>query len=205
MRDERLEKVKAWVLADMGDALDPVWHDAIRCLDRVTVRGELNHGDSQLKGDGALPLVCIGDSLRNCGLGGGGTLAMQDSIELSRLLEADGAFDGAGRPNLTALRAAEQTMMKRKQDFASNKARLESNLRSRIKEFGRGSGSLDDLFQGGWSLRLARLFLPRLGSLSNKWYRWDERRLGRVGSDASTAIYPNVRKVLDRDRTQLLD
>ena len=110
MREERLDKVKAWVLADMGDAFDPLWRDAIRCLDRVTVRAEFTHGDSMLLGDVELPLVCIGDSQRNCGLGGGGILAMQDAIELSKLLEADGAFDGAGRPNLTALRAAEETL-----------------------------------------------------------------------------------------------
>ncbi len=198
MRDARLDKVKEWVLADMGDAFDPVWRDAIRCLDRVTVRGQFTHGDSTLRSDVALPLVCIGDSQRNCGLGGGGILAMRDAIELSKLLEADGAFDAAGRPDLSALRAAEAKMMKRKQEFASSKARLDSRMRKGVDEFGRGPGSLDDLFPSAWSLALARFFLPRLGSLFNAWYRRENGRLGRVGSDASSAIYPNVRKVLDR-------
>ncbi len=88
--------------------------------------------------------------------------------------------------------------MQRKQDFASNRARLSSAMRSQIDESGRGPGSLDDWFSSGWKLGLARFFLPRLGSLFNLWYRRDKRRLGRVGSDASSAIYPNVRKVLNR-------
>ena len=171
----------------MGDAFDPVWRDAIRCLDPVAVRGGV-----------ALPLVCIGDSQRNCGLGGGGILAMQDAVELSKLLPADGDFDEAGRLNLPALRAAEEKMMQRKQNFASNKARRASAMRKHIDDFGRGTGSLEDWFRSGLDLGLVRFFLPRLGSLSNAWYRWDERRLGRVGSDASTTIYPKVRDVLDR-------
>ena len=196
LRDERRGKVKAWILADMGDAFDPVWQDVIRQLDRVTVRGEFTHGDSSLRPHCALPLVCIGDSQRNCGLGGGGILAMRDAIELSKLLESAGAFDVAGRPDLLALRAAEETMMRRKQQFASAKAWLLDRLRSRIDQLGRGPASLDDFFPSRWSLALARLTLPALGSLSNAWYRRDERRLGRVGSDASTTIYPNVRKLL---------
>jgi 2-polyprenyl-6-methoxyphenol hydroxylase-like FAD-dependent oxidoreductase len=198
MTDARLEKVKEWVLADMGDAFDPVWSDAIRCLDRVTVREEFTHGASTLRKDTPLPLVCIGDSLRNCGLGGGGILAMQDAIELSKLLVADGAFDRAGRPRLPELRAAESKMLERKESFASAKERLFSRHRKRIKSLGRGAGSLHDWFPGGWLLGFAGFFLAWFGRITNALYGLEKRLNGRVGSDASSPIFPNVRKVLER-------
>jgi hypothetical protein len=43
---------------------------------------------------------------------------MQDAIELSKLLETDGAFHMTGRPNMAALRSAKAKMMRRKQDFS---------------------------------------------------------------------------------------
>ena len=196
MRDDRLDRVKAWVLDDMGDAFDPLWRNAISCLERVTVREEMTHGDSTLRDDCQLPLVCIGDSLRNCGLGGGGILAMQDAIELSKLLEAHDAFDTEGRVNLVPLRPAEAVMMKRKQSFAREKAARFNFQRGRARELGRGPGSLADWFPAGLPLFLARLLLPAFGRLTRAWYRRERRRLGRVGSDASAPIYPNVRRLL---------
>ena len=186
MSDERLGKVKAWVLRDMGEQFDPAWRNAIERLDRVTVRAEVTHGDSKLRDDVALPLVCIGDSQRNCGLGGGGNLAMQDAIELSKLLEAAGAFDAAGRPVLAPIRAAEAVMIERKQSFHEKKQGRVRAMHSRIETEGRGESSLADFGLTGWKLVLARFFLPRVGRLLSAWFRWEERRYGRVGSDAST-------------------
>ena len=74
MTGERLERVKEWIKADMSDAFDPMYAQTVDCLERVTVRGSAVHGDSSLKEGVSLPLVCIGDSPQNCGLGGGGVL-----------------------------------------------------------------------------------------------------------------------------------
>ena len=42
---------------------------------------------------------------------------MLDAIELSKVIEAEGAFDATGRPNLAPLRAAEVAMFARKLPF----------------------------------------------------------------------------------------
>ena len=87
--EERLDKAKAWILSDMGGHLDEVWQDAVRALERVTVRGNYMHGDDTTLRDGlTLPLVCIGDAPRNCGLGGGGNLLRENCLATvgSRLL-----------------------------------------------------------------------------------------------------------------------
>jgi len=202
MTDERLDKVKQWVLNDMGELFDESWRDGIRSLDRVTVRGEYTHGETELReaSDVALPLVCIGDSLLNCGLGGGGILAMQDANELATLLEKEGAFDDAGRPNLSSLRAAEGEMLARKQEFHRDKRQRADGTRAQVTKRGRGPTEWffewDDLGLTGWKLGLARLLLPRVAALTNAWYRWDEWRLGRVGATPSTLIYPSVKKLL---------
>jgi len=89
---DRLGKVKAWLHHDLcnttgeqvygatisGDdvsSLDgdkyvhPQVHGIVDALDRATVRGHATHGPTRLREDGPypLPLVCIGDSLRNIG------------------------------------------------------------------------------------------------------------------------------------------
>lgn len=123
--DERKSKVQEWIKRDMGAHFDAVWSSAIDRLDRVTVRGDYTHGtETALREDDAakaLPLVCIGDSLRNCGLGGGGILAMQDAIEVADLLVRPRAFDGRGGADLTPLRAAEPTMLARKHAHMASK------------------------------------------------------------------------------------
>ena len=48
MTGSRLDKVKAWIKQDMGTAFDPVYGQAIDCLERVTVRASMVHGDSVL-------------------------------------------------------------------------------------------------------------------------------------------------------------
>ncbi|MEM7101314.1 MAG: hypothetical protein AAF541_23865 [Pseudomonadota bacterium] len=197
MRDERLELVKRWVLEDMGEVLDPLWRNAIECLERVTVREEVTHGLTKLRSDCMLPLICVGDSLRNCGLGGGGILAMQDAIEMSKLFEDEKAIVD-NKLNLELLRSNEQEMLKRKQDFSRRKAVRFDQQRKRVLELGRGPGSLADWFPAGVPLFLARLILPALGKFSSAWYRRERRRRGKAGSDAGTSIYPNVRKLLER-------
>ena len=192
MTDERLDKVKEFVLRDMGDQFDDAWRDAVRCLERVTVRADTTHGDSTLRDDVALPLVCIGDAQIHCGQGGGGNIAMLDAIELSKVIEAEGAFDATGRPNLAPLRAAEAAMFARKQPFHARRVAGMRAMRAWIKAQGRGEMSLADFGRGsGKMLALTRIF--------NLWFRWEQWWYGRVGSDASTPhIYTNVIEVLQR-------
>ena len=145
--------------------------------------------------------MCIGDSLLNCGLGGGGILAMQDANELATLLEAEGAFDEAGRPKMGALRAAGETMLARKREFHSSKLQRARATRTQVAEQGRGAAewpfALEDLGLTGWKLGVARWMVPIAAALTNAWYRWDQWRMGKVGATRSTLIYPSVKKLLD--------
>jgi hypothetical protein len=83
---------------------------------------QVSHGRTELLDKRKLPIVCIGDALWNCGLGGGGNLAMQDALDLSTVvLDTDGGFfeKVSGRPNLElpGLVEAERAMLERKAGF----------------------------------------------------------------------------------------
>ena len=124
----------------MHESFDEVWRDAIRGLERVTVRGKYMHGDDTKLREGlTLPLVCIGDAPRNCGVGGGGNLAMQDANELATILEAPDAFDEAtGAANLAPLRAGEAIMFARKEAFHVERLKPPMNTRKMVEARGRG-------------------------------------------------------------------
>merc|ERR1719181_2416076 len=98
----------------MEGVMDPLYAQVVDCLTRVTIRGVWEHGETTLREDVTLPMVCIGDSLRNCGLGGGGILAMQDALELADLIENGNALNASGRANTEPLRAAAEVMLDRK-------------------------------------------------------------------------------------------
>ena len=181
--------------SDLPCGVATIWESPVR----VTVRAEVTHGDTSLREDVALPLVCMGDAQRNAGLGGGGILAMRDALDLAAVLGADGAFDAeTGSAQLPPLRAAEEVMMERKQAFHSRKAWRNASARKSIEAHGRGEASLEDYFSWGWKLGLARMLLPRLGRMMGAWYRREERQRGRVGSDEHSAIFPNVKAVLEQ-------
>ena len=83
--------------------------------------------------------MCIGDAPRNCGVGGGGNLAMQDANELATLLEADDAFDeSTGATNLAPLRAGEAIMFARKEAFHVERLKPPMNTRKMVEARGRG-------------------------------------------------------------------
>ena len=160
----------------MSDALDPTWREAVRCLDRATVRAEVMHGDTTLRDDVTLPLVCMGDSQRNAGLGGGGILAMRDALDLADVLVSNDAFDAnTGSVRQPPLRMAEAALMERKQEFHAQAVLRAHRTKESIEKHGRGEGSLADYYSG-WKLGLARLLLPKLGRLTGAWYRYDEWR-----------------------------
>jgi len=136
---EDLAKVKAFLHKDMGDHFDPVWHNAIDCITRATVRGDYSHGaGTVLRQDAesvALPLVCCGDSLRNIGLGGGGNLAIEDALGYTKVLSSRHGFcEETGRLDeeaLQGLRRAEAAALKRKQKHFSSREKTQTALYER--------------------------------------------------------------------------
>jgi hypothetical protein len=206
MTGERLVKVQEWLKADMGDVMDPLYHNAVDCLERVTVRGNFTHGpSSRLKEDLSLPLVCIGDAPRNCGLGGGGTLAMHDAIELSQLLVAEGAFDATtGRVVLPPLREAEKVMMARKVDHMEGRDRYKHVVYGERDVSRTPAFEWSDFFPSTFSRIVAQALLIPLGALMRRWHRIDYAN-GVSGCDENSPIYPNVQKILDEQKQQELN
>lgn len=70
----------------MRGVFAPMWDEVVTSLGRITIREQVVHGESELLSERKLPLICIGDSLWNCGLGGGGILAMQDALQIANLM-----------------------------------------------------------------------------------------------------------------------
>ena len=93
-------------------------------------------------------MALLQDALQNCGLGGGGVLAMQDSIELSKVLLRNDAFTqhtrggGGLRVQLGPLRAAEAVMLQRKAAFNQRK-KGDARLRPRSAAALERSNSLE--------------------------------------------------------------
>lgn len=87
----------------MNGVFAPFWEEVVTSVDRITIREQMVHGETELLSEREYPLICIGDSLWNCGLGGGGILAMQDSLELANLILGEDFLLGTIPPicNLT--------------------------------------------------------------------------------------------------------
>jgi len=216
MRDaERLGKVKAWIKDDMGDAFCPIWKEAIDQLERVTVRGSVTHGVTSLKKDITLPLICVGDSLRNCGLGGGGMLAMQDAVELAKVLLPDDETGSQATPffepatgrvsDLAPLRLLAEVMLTRKNEHNEQKERRNVLVERRAEGDARGVDltwdDVRDTYELGtvkfWAMRL---LLPRLQALVRRWYVAD-LSCGLAGSTPENAIvYKNVTDYLLKEK-----
>lgn len=192
--EESLAKVREWMKKDMGDTFDPLYKEVVDNLSRVTIRGEYEHGETELRDDVTMPLVCIGDSLRNCGLGGGGILAMQDALELADLIENGGAFNASGRANVEPLHAAAKVMLERKNNHMQSKEGSRQILRTRPdgdKEFW-----LKDFIKNPFLRVLMRVVLYCIAGIFKRWYRFEKFFYGSVGSSSTSPIYPNVRKAL---------
>ena len=221
MRGERLARVKEWIKADMAGNWDPLYETAIDCLERVTVRNSVVHGHSTLRPDLTLPLVCIGDSPQNCGLGGGGVLAMQDAIELSKVLLSEGAFTSAGRVVLPPLRAAEAVMIERKYGFNERK-KGDARLRPRDPKQLAQAGSEET--RHARAVAMGKSFLPvpaeelppaaeaalrergwtpelepeEVAALIKRWLREDFEQQ-QDGCDPSSPIFDNVAEYLEEE------
>lgn len=203
MRDEeRKSKVQAWIKNHMGSRFHPVWKTAVDHLDRVTVRGNYVHGeDASLREDSkatALPLICIGDSLLSCGLGGGGILAMQDTIELADVLTSPGFFGKDGSVDVSKLRAAEPAMLERKVKFTTDRRQrqaVEAELLQREDKDASKMSILDVLGVKDWKLRLV---LPPVFALWKVWYNVERWWYGSVGLGPEACRYPLVEEAVRR-------
>jgi hypothetical protein len=227
MTGARLAAVVAWLGRDMAGVFDPLYIAAMGCLDRVTVRGSAMHGETALKDGLTLPLVCVGDSSWNCGLGGGGILAMQDAVELSKVVAAPGAFDGGGAFRLPPLRAAEAVMLGRKAAFNARKRATKksaSGVRGQMQRrkhpdnpAQRAADRTTAAGIGGSLLPVPVGQLPpralavlagkgwtagappeEVAVLLERWLREDFEQ-GRAGFDAAYPIFANVREYLDAE------
>jgi len=189
---DRLQKIREFLHRDMGDYFDPVYHQVIDALDRVTVRGVYVHGESTtLRKEVSLPLICIGDSMRNCGLGGGGILAMRDALDTAEILSQPGAFDPEScKVNLEPLRVVENVMMERKVEFNAGRA---SKPWSQDRPHGDPIMTLGDLLPST-SILLKLVFRSGI-AFFRAWFQL-ARWFGRPGSNISSPIYPSVRPLL---------
>ena len=213
---ERLGKVKAWIKNHMrGLGMCPIWEEAVEGLDRVKVRGSVTHGHTELKSEPVtLPLIAIGDSLRNCGIGGGGILAMQDAIELSKLLAPDAGGEAeagavfcpeTGHADPAPLRKAAEVMLKRKTEFMEDKKEKQWMHERRKAGDERGPDfTWDDMLEhNGFVVgHLQRIFLPWVQWLSKRSYAADLAR-GEAGSTKENSlVYSNVTAYLEKEKEE---
>ena len=211
-----LHKVKRFLHDDLKDADFGVYaHQAIDCLDRVTVRPEVvSSGETELKPSN-LPLVCLGDSQANCGLGGGGILAMQDSLELAELVVDEyskiGSFnDETGEFYMEKFLPIERKMLDRRNEFITEKRK-------------RGFGSWVD-FRKSWYEIVSKFVIEPEGSILlpvkrvlitgafrsvvavfNTFYKIEKQIYGGIGSDAKSKVYPGVKKALDKQKKKIVE
>ena len=208
MTDDRLDKVKAWIAKDSAGVFAPMWQEIVASLDRITIREMMVHGTTELLPERTLPIICIGDSLWNCGLGGGGILAMHDALDLTDALlnPAAGLIDpDTGKINWDApkLVEVEAEMLKRKAEF--NKQQGPSRERFLRREPGKVGTRFEweDMMPGtsvaSVAMRsAAALVLPRVCALFQDWYAQDAAR-GTAGSDETSPMFPAVEEALKRE------
>eukprot|EP01084_Bolivina_argentea_P312963 541868_1 len=224
--EENLNKLKNWILTQYIDGekyLDPVWIEAIKSLERMTVRSQYMHGDNVELKDTKIPIVCIGDALRNCGLGGGGILAMQDTIELSKVL-LDNMENGI--IDIDAIRNIEPNMLQRKMEFHVTKDKFGYKLlrydlenedvfclrkpqqdpyisvgectERMLKHFNKGKEMKYGMFESVINRLKYGLFYSfcySVGPITHYWYKF-EKSIGGGGSKKGSRIYKNVKSAM---------
>lgn len=206
MVDHRLQKVKNWILADMEGVFAPFWNEIVQSVDRITIREQVSHGESELLSDRKYPIICIGDSLWNCGLGGGGILAMQDALQLADMFtnSQNGFLDfrtGKVNMNNAKLATVEAEMLTRKANFNAHGPHQRLKLLERVPEKSGTKFDWSDFWPGdSMSARagrtIARWTLGFVFKVLRNWYSW-ELKQGCAGSDHSSPVYPSVAKALE--------
>eukprot|EP01135_Chromosphaera_perkinsii_P003735 Nk52_evm53s252 gene=Nk52_evmTU53s252 len=85
---EDIEKIKKWIINDMGPGWDPEFHGLVRALDVASIRPIYQHPAKPHFRDISLPLVAIGDALHTVPpwTGKGGNLAMADAKDLAEFV-----------------------------------------------------------------------------------------------------------------------
>lgn len=158
--------------------------------------------------------MLLGDAL-------GGVLAMQDAIELSKVLLQDGAFDSMGRAVLAPLREAEAVMIDRKYRFNERK-KGDPRLKPRNPQQLAQSGSAET--RHARAVGMGRSFLPvpaadlpapaeaalrkrgwspdlepaEVAALVKAWLREDFAQQ-KDGCDPSSPIFPNVAQYMEEE------
>lgn len=223
-----LDKTRSWLHADMADHFEPVWHRAVDALSQATAQPIYGHGERTVMrpdrgvaastagrartaaaGAAALtarmPLVCLGDSLRCVGLGGGGNLAMQDATALASVLAEPGAFNhGNGMLDakaLARLRREEAEALTRKSQAVTHFERFRSAVTERTQGVDPLMNSLGDVVGGG---AVRRLGVNLAGWAWRAIYHAAKWRSGgrevALGSDAHSQLHPSVAAALEEER-----
>eukprot|EP00040_Diaphanoeca_grandis_P030089 m.177283 g.177283 ORF g.177283 m.177283 type:complete len:508 (+) comp31882_c0_seq1:114-1637(+) len=200
-----LVKYKTYLKNHLRPYYDPLYLEVIDALDRITVRGIYLHGHDTILRDEkemAMPLVCIGDSMRNCGLGGGGILAMHDAIDLSTELLKPGVLDPATNTvAMASIRKIEADMMVRKVEFHQRRRKqAHMNMERPIGEDILWSHAVPEKFSSPWQVAIIRRGALFARDMFNRWYRQELASGKPVGSDPSFPIYPAVQKAIDEHK-----
>lgn len=208
----RLEKVKGFLHKQTVN-YDHCTHEIIESLARATVRPSyqtLRLAELRTDSDAVeMPLVCIGDALQHCGLGGGGILAMQDTLELGRVLSQP-------EIDLPAVRAIEPGMLARKREFVNERRRGGARNRTSFDwrvgiaeslcAVARRAHTADTGFLRRFltSSSMCRfVFDPAIRlcfGLLRFWRSYLEKPLFGAGSDSTSPIFPNVVKAIEEEK-----
>ena len=183
--EAELERVAKWLQRDMGDAFDGIWHEAVALLTRASVRPIYQHGKTTLAQERRVPLVCMGDALRHCGLGGGGNLAMQDALDVAAVLEDSAA---RGSVDWKGMRAAEERMLVRKDKFHADQDRWGKGgpISKRNAAKAVHGITLADVVPSAIARHVASAGLGLL-----RWqYGREMRKYGLVGSTRDSPLHP---------------
>lgn len=140
----------------------------------------------------SMPLVCIGDALRNFGLGGGGNLALQDSVDVAECLSKDAVFDlNSGRVDMQVLHEVEKAMLERKNKFHTERQETMKKFRGTSADE-TGTPTITDFVGGN---RMMAALVKGLSSVFIAAYKWENWR-GIDGSRPTSKIFPSVRACL---------
>jgi len=172
---QNLTKIKDWLHKDMKDVFHQDYHKVVDVVDRMTISPLFAHGnETTLKPHMDIPLVCIGDALRNIGLGGGGEHATEDVVDLSAIL----LYEKEKNIDFKPIRELEQESLERRRNHFSSMTLREDLLAKRPET---KEESLD-LSRGStfW-----KVFLKTMSFVFSNLYALEQSVYGVTGSPPS--------------------
>ena len=194
-------------MKDYTSDYHPIFHEMMDNIDALSIRPNYFHAENvrmRTPSDpgtvACLPLICLGDSLRNCGLGGGGILAMRDVIEFANEVQKPEMFHPeTGQVNLKLLRGLEENMLERKKEFYLERTTTKI-VSARPKPGEDRTLRVSELMPDEWPVykrKIVAFFLGGIFKLSNVWYKFDAATGPGVGSSTDSPVYPRVKKALE--------